>query len=122
MRSCRPPGNENRIIGRRGHLDAGDLHIGTVAEIEVCRSAFNLGNDELIDRVETDGAEPDGVRRRGPLVEGKRSAEYANGAHMSLDKVHVTKFFRRPGQSGPPSLPVAFAACDARLASSASTE
>jgi hypothetical protein len=30
-----------------------------VAEIEVCGSVFDLGDDELLDRVEADRAEPD---------------------------------------------------------------
>jgi len=33
-----------------------------VAEIEVCGS-FDLGDDELLDRIEADGAEPDRVER-----------------------------------------------------------
>src|SRR3977135_1077175 len=35
-----------------------------MAEIEVCGSVFDLGDDELLDRVEADGAEPDRVERR----------------------------------------------------------
>jgi hypothetical protein len=34
-----------------------------VAEIEVCGSVFDLGDDELLDRIETDGAESDRVER-----------------------------------------------------------
>jgi hypothetical protein len=34
-----------------------------VAEIEVCRSVFDPGDDELLDRIEADGAEPDRVER-----------------------------------------------------------
>jgi hypothetical protein len=34
-----------------------------VSEIEVCRSVFDLGDDELLDCREADGAEPDRVER-----------------------------------------------------------
>jgi hypothetical protein len=34
-----------------------------VAEIEVCGSVFDLRDDELLDRIEADGAEPDRVER-----------------------------------------------------------
>ncbi len=50
----------------------GGGQIGIVAEIEFCGSAFDLGDDELLDRVETDRAEPDRVeRRRGDHGFGK---------------------------------------------------
>ena len=43
----------------------GGGQIGIVAEIELCGSGFDLGDDELLDRVETDRAESDGVHRCG---------------------------------------------------------
>ena len=50
----------------------GGGQIGIVAEIELCGSVFDLGDDELLDRVEADGAEPDRVeRRRGDERLGK---------------------------------------------------
>src|SRR3984893_14022951 len=57
--SCCPPGNENHIIGGRGCLDVRGGQIGIVAAIEGCGSVFDLGDDELLDRIEADGAEPD---------------------------------------------------------------
>ena len=43
-----------------------------MAEIEVCGSVFDLGDDELLDRIEADGAEPDRVERgRGDERLGK---------------------------------------------------
>jgi hypothetical protein len=60
--SCCPLGNENHI-GGRGFLDVRGGQIGIVAEIEVCGSVFDLGDDELLDRIEADGAEPDRVER-----------------------------------------------------------
>ena len=56
--SCCSPGNENHIIGGRGCLDVRGGQIGIVAEIEVCGSVFDLGDDELLDRIEADRAEP----------------------------------------------------------------
>jgi hypothetical protein len=51
--------HENHIIGGRGCLDVRGGQIGIVAEIEVCGSVFDLGDDELLDRIEADRAEPD---------------------------------------------------------------
>ena len=50
----------------------GGGQIGIVAEIEFCGSAFDLGDDELLDGVEADGAEPVRVERgRGDERLGK---------------------------------------------------
>jgi hypothetical protein len=44
-----------------------------VAEIEVCGSVFDLGDDELLDRIEADGAEPASSAAAATSVSGKTS-------------------------------------------------
>jgi hypothetical protein len=49
-----------------------------VAEIEVCGSVFDLGDDELLDRIEADGAEPDRVEPAAGS--GSGSVQFCKGA------------------------------------------
>jgi hypothetical protein len=51
----------------------GGGQIGIVAEIELCGSVFDLGDDELLDRVEADGARIASSAAAATSVSGKTS-------------------------------------------------
>jgi hypothetical protein len=63
--SCRPPGNQNHIIGGGGRFDACRGQIRIVSKIKIGSPAFELGEDELLHRVETDRSQTDGIGCRG---------------------------------------------------------
>jgi hypothetical protein len=56
--------NESHIIRRRSCVDVGGGQTGIVAKIELCGSSLHFGDDESLDGVEADGAEPDHIERR----------------------------------------------------------